>query len=84
MILKLEILLKKSEARGAYGLTRCLALPLVAAWPFVWVEAWWLVPLLMSTGTICEGSVGVESPLVCGHIAVCFEGVEEEEREQGL
>ena len=64
MMLKLEMLLKKSEAPGAYGFTLCLALPLVVGWPFVWVEAWWLVPLLMSTGTICEGSAGVESQLV--------------------
>ena len=87
MILKLEILLRKSEARGAYGFTRCLALPLVAAWPFNWVETWWVVPFERSTGTTWEGSLGVESPLVCGHIFFrgerLFEGEEEWEEASG-
>lgn len=72
MMLKFEMLLRKSDARGAYGFRRCCslgwegwALPLTPLTPFA------LTPLpleeegpLGSTGTMSAGSLGRASPLV--------------------
>ena len=77
MILKLLTLLRKSDARGAYGFLRCsgfLAVPLTPfAWPFtpfVWTdEECDVEPFVMSTATISEVPFGSESPLACGHMA---------------
>lgn len=65
MMLKLEILLRKSEARGAYGL-RCWAFLLTL--PFtLGVPRFPLVPFVW-TATISSGPAGRVSPFWCGHI----------------
>ena len=74
MILKLQTLLRKSDARGAYGLKgRCVcgAAPLAAPFvrPFVWPFATGVAPF-MGTSTISE-LVGSEAPFVQGHM-LCF------------
>lgn len=75
MILKFETLLRKSEARAAYGFLifssrACLALCAPSVCALFVPLAGAGVPFEMSTGIISEGLVGAASPLGCGHI--CF------------
>ena len=63
MMLKLETLLRKSEARGAYGFLLCASNAALALFE-------WPLLLEMSTWTIWDGSWGAASPFACGHIAV--------------